>query len=239
MPYAGPSRYENALAYGPGRAVGFYPDQGWGNGFTPAGTYPVTPATFAPVAPAEAMATGGSGYGALPLASVANMGITGLSKLYNYLSTPDAPSPGSTGNPEPMYGDPNAVMNGVPSSNISVDPIYGDPNAVSSGVSAAGDTPSLLSQGYDALSGLGGSAVNFGAGMLGSWAGGRLAADIAPGDREQQPIASSIGGTLGGMAGAAAAPWSAAAPAACAVETNSDSRSNELSIITPKPRSTT
>lgn len=202
MTYNGPSRYENALAYGPGRSVGFYPDQGWGNGFTPAGAYPVTPATFAPVAPTEAMATGGSGYGALPLASVAGLGLTGLAK---YLTSSPTPSPGSTGNPEPMYGDPNAVMNGVPSSNISVDPIYGDPNAVSSGVSAAGDTPSLLSRGYDALSGLGGSAVNFGAGMLGSWAGGRLAADIAPGDAEQQPIASSIGGTLGGIGGGLAA----------------------------------
>ena len=181
MTYNGPARYENALAYGPGRSVGFYPDQGWGNGFTPAGTFPVTPATFAPVAPTEAMATGGSGYGALPLASVVGLGLTGLAK---YLTSSPTPSPGSTGNPEPMYGDPNAV---------------------SSGVSAAGDTPSLLSQGYDALSGLGGSAVNFGAGMLGSWAGGRLAADIAPGDAEQQPIASSIGGTLGGIGGGLAA----------------------------------
>ena len=183
MSYAGPTRYENALAYGPGRSVGFYPDQGWGNQYTPP-TYPAfTPATFTgqPTAPTDAMSTGGNGYGAD--ASLAALAGTGLTKLGGYLSSTPSAAP-TGGNPDPMAGNPNAVVDGV---------------------GTASDTPSLLSQGYDALGSLGSSALNFGAGALGSWGGGQLAASIAPGDAEQQPIASSIGGTLGGIGGGLAA----------------------------------
>jgi hypothetical protein len=94
-----------------------------------------------------------------------------------------------------------------------------DPGLEPAADAIAADAPAsgggLFGQAYDGaanyLSNI--NPITAGAGALGSWGGGQLAASIAPGDAEQQPLAASVGGTAGGVAGGALAGAAAGASA--------------------------
>lgn len=114
------TRYQNALTYGPGRAVGFYPDAGWQGSGGSAQTQTFAPATFAPLnalasQPGATTQQQAPGYGVAPLAGMAAM--FGIDRLGSYLTsnlnapdlTPSDPYTGSTG----MAVDPNADYGGA------------------------------------------------------------------------------------------------------------------------------